>query len=222
VEGVMGAKKFTINGAVGYGWNAMKANIGILLIYTIVTFVVIGGLNGAQRVTVGEGFSFSFSIVNLIVNSIVGIVGIKIALNIFDGKGTSLEEIGLNLKLLLNYIGGYLLYMIIVVLGVLLFIVPGVIWGIKYSFMFYIMIDQNVGPTKALEMSGQMTDGIKMDLFVLYLVFILITIAGFLALFVGIFVAIPVLMMAQVYVYRQMSEYRDPMMNEAIEGEIIE
>jgi len=113
--------------------------------------------------------------------------------------------------------------MLIVVLGTLLFIVPGVIWGIKYSFMFYIMVDQNVGPIKALEMSGQMTNGIKMDLFVMYLVFILITIAGFLALFVGIFVAIPVMMMAQVYVYRQMAGgFRDPMMQEPIEGEIIE
>jgi len=219
----MGAKKFTINGAVEYGWNAMKANIGILLIFTIGTFLVTGGLSGAQRVTVGEGFSFSFSIINLVINSIVGIVGVKIALNIYDGKGTSLEEIGFNLELLLSYMGGMILYGLIVVLGTLLFIVPGVIWGIKYSFMFYIMIDQKVGPIKALEMSGQMTDGIKMDLFVLYLVFILITIAGFLALFVGIFVAIPVMMMAQVYVYRQMTgELRDPMMQEEIEGEIVE
>lgn len=218
----MSAKKFTINGAVEYGWNSMKANIGILLIFSIVTFLVTGGLNGAQRVTVGEGFSISFSIINLIINSIIGIVGVKIALNIYDGKGTSLEEVGFNLELLLNYMGGMILYGLIVVLGTLLFIVPGVIWGIKYSFMFYIMIDQKVGPIKALEMSGQMTDGMKMDLFVLYLVYGLITIAGFLALFVGIFVAIPVMMMAQVYVYRQMSGSRDPMMDEAIEGEIIE
>ena len=56
----MGEKKFTINGAVEYGWNSMKANLGILLIFTIITFVVLGGLNGAQRITVGEGFSFSF------------------------------------------------------------------------------------------------------------------------------------------------------------------
>ena len=218
----MGAKKFTIRGSVEYGWNAMKANFGVLLVLTIITLVVSGGLNGAKQGTVGEGFSLSFSITGLIVNSIIGIISIKIALNIFDGKGVGLDEIGFNLKLLLNYIGGYLLYMIIVVLGLFLLIVPGVIWGIKYSFMFYIMVDQKVGPVKALEMSGQMTDGIKMDLFVLYLVYILIVIAGFLALFIGIFVAIPVLMMAQVYVYRQMSGYRDPMMNEALEGEIVE
>jgi len=51
----VGAKKFTINGAVEYGWNSMKTNIGILLTFTIITFVVLGGLNGAQRITVGEG-----------------------------------------------------------------------------------------------------------------------------------------------------------------------
>ena len=218
----MGAKKFTIKGAVEYGWNAMKANFGVLLVLTIITLVVSGGLNGAKQGTVGEGFSLSFSIAGLIVNSIIGIVSIKIALNIFDGKGTGLDDIGFNMKLFVNYIGGYLLYMVVVALGLILLIVPGVIWGIKYSFMFYIMVDQKVGPVRALEMSGQMTDGIKMDLFVLYLVYILIVISGFLALFIGIFVAIPVLMMAQVYVYRQMSGYRDPMMNEALEGEIIE
>lgn len=218
----MGAKRFTINQAVEYGWNAMKANFGVLLTLTIITIVVSGGINGAQKTTCGDGFSFGFSIANLIVNSVIGIVSIKISLNIFDGKGTSLNDIGFNLQMLLNYIGGYVLYGIIVVLGIILFIVPGVIWATKYSFMFYIMVDQKVGPMKALEMSGQMTDGIKMDLFVLYLVYVLIIIAGFLALFVGIFVAIPVMMMAQAYVFRQMTGMRDPMMDEAIEGEIIE
>ena len=218
----MGAKKFTINQAVEYGWNAMKANFGVLLTLTIITVIVSGGISGAKQGTCGDGFSFGFSVANLIVNSIIGIVSIKISLNIFDGKGTSLNDIGFNLQMLLNYIGGYILYVIIVVLGVLLFIIPGVIWGIKYSFMFYIMVDQKVGPMKALEMSGQMTDGIKMDLFVLYLVYVLIIIAGFLALFIGVFVAIPVMMMAHAYVFRQMAGYHDPMMNEVVEGEIIE
>lgn len=218
----MGAKKFTINGAVGYGWNAMKANLGVLLTLSIVSVIVSGGLNGAEKSVCGDSFSIGFSIANLIVSSILGIIGIKITLNIFDGRGTSLESIGFDLKTLINYILGYILYMIIVVIGVFLLIVPGVIWGIKYSFMFYIMVDQKVGPLKAFEMSGQMTDGIKMDLFVLYLVYVLIIVAGLLALFIGIFVAIPVMMMAHAYVYRQMTGSRDPMMEEAVEGEIIE
>jgi len=66
----------------------------------------------------------------------------------------------------------YLLILLWVGLGFLLFIIPGIIVLFQYSMVYYIMIDnEEVRPTEALEMSKQMMDGHKMRLFYLWLHF---------------------------------------------------
>jgi len=74
----------------------------------------------------------------------------------------------------------------------LLLIIPGIIKAYAYRMVPYILADNpEIGYKRALELSTQMTDGQKFDMFVLDLSFIGWYLLGVLALFVGVFFVLP-------------------------------
>jgi len=62
-----------------------------------------------------------------------------------------------------------------------------------------------MGPIEALKASATATYGVKWDLFGFWIVCGAIIVAGLLCLIVGIFAAVPTVMVAQALVYRQLA-----------------
>lgn len=72
------------------------------------------------------------------------------------------ESYGLSIKLLGPYIWTNILYFLIVFGGLILFIIPGIIWGIRYFFADYFVIIEGISGKKALSRSAALTaDSIK-------------------------------------------------------------
>jgi uncharacterized membrane protein len=68
----------------------------------------------------------------------------------------------------------------------LLLIIPGIVKSYAYSMVPYILADNpNIGYSRAVELSNQMTEGHKFDIFVLELSFIGWYLLGMLLIFVG-------------------------------------
>jgi uncharacterized membrane protein len=86
----------------------------------------------------------------------------------------------------------------------ILLIIPAIIWGIKFRFFSYFIIDKGAGPIEALKRSSSITMGAKWDLFLFGLLLIGINILGFLALVIGLFATIPTSMVAIAFVYRKL------------------
>ena len=96
-------------------------------------------------------------------------------------------------------------YSAIMVAGIILLIVPGVIWAIKFQFFSYLIIDENLKPKKALIKSGIMTQGHKLQLFLLALVLGLANLAGALLFLVGLIFTIPMSLLIMAYTYRELN-----------------
>jgi uncharacterized membrane protein len=103
-----------------------------------------------------------------------------------------------------RFVGGQILYALIVVGGLILLIVPGIIWGIKYMFTPFLIIDRGLMPMDAIRESGRITSGHKWELFLFGLALFGINILGFLCLIVGLFVTVPVSTLATVFIYRRL------------------
>lgn len=110
-----------------------------------------------------------------------------------------------------RFVGGQILLGLIVIAGLILLIVPGIIWGLKYMFTPFITIDRGLMPMEALRESGRITQGHKGELFLLMLALIGINILGFICLFIGLFVSIPVSALATVYAYRTLERQASEM-----------
>ena len=67
---------------------------------------------------------------------------------------------------------------IVVVLGSILCLVPGIIVGLGISQYSYLVVDQGLGGVDALKKSWEMTNGHKMNLFLFGLLAFLVVIAG--------------------------------------------
>lgn len=102
------------------------------------------------------------------------------------------------------FLGVTILYGLIVMGGMLLFVVPGVIWMLKYLFAPWLVIDQKMSPMDALNKSAEMTDGLKWDLLAFYFLVSTIAMLGAIALYVGMIITVPLSLMALAVLYRHL------------------
>lgn len=92
-----------------------------------------------------------------------------------------------------------------IVAGTCLFVIPGMIAAIGLSFTFYALVDQDLGPVDALSESWRLTEGYKLQLFLVSLVVSLgALVAGCATLGVGFFVAVPLLVLVQGVMYHSL------------------
>ena len=139
-----------------------------------------------------------------LVQTLISIGVIKTSLKLAGGEKGNLRDLYLGYPLFLRYLGASILYSLMVLAGTLLLIVPGIIWSIQFQFYGYLIVDQGLGPIEALKRSSAMTKGAKGDLFLYGLLALCIVLAGALCLFVGLFAAIPTVIIATAFVYRKL------------------
>lgn len=101
-------------------------------------------------------------------------------------------------------------YYALVIVGFLLLIIPGIYLALRYYFLLFVIIDEKpetVG--EAFKRAGALTKGKVWPLFVFMLLLILLNIAGFVALFVGLLVTVPVATLALVHCYLSLLPKKD-------------
>jgi uncharacterized membrane protein len=94
-------------------------------------------------------------------------------------------------------------------LGMLLLVIPGIIFAIGAQFMLYALVDQDLDAVAAIKESWRLTDGSKAMVFGVNLVLVL----GFVAvscvtLGIGYFLAMPVLVLTQAVMYHSLVHSR--------------
>ncbi len=195
-------KKFVFSEAIKFAWEKMKVNFWLFVSIFIVV-IIVNLITGALAKRVGS-MSYIISIINYCISAFIGMGVLKITLKINDNQAVSLNDIMAGSERFVDYILTSLLYGLIIFGGLILLIVPGIIWSYKYMFMTYFVIDKNMKPMDAFRASANITNGQKMNLFLFGMLLALINLAGLLCLGVGLFFTIPTTYIATTYVYRKL------------------
>lgn len=95
-----------------------------------------------------------------------------------------------------------LCYILIVSLGMVMFVIPGLIFMVRFGFYGYLIADRRIGALKALSYSWQITQGSTIKLLLLWLILVVINFLGALVLGFGLVITIPMTFFANTYVYR--------------------
>ena len=140
-----------------------------------------------------------------IIQTIIGLGIIKISLEFVDKQKAKFSDLYNQYPLFFRYFFAEGLSVLIVFFGILLLIIPGIIFAIKLKFVGYLVIDKGVSPIEAIKQSWNITKGQIWNLLLLTLLQIGINILGTLALFVGLLWTIPTNSIANAYVYRKLS-----------------
>lgn len=203
----MGEKvTLSINDLIATGWDKFKSRPGLLI--GALAIVWIFGFIPNMLNNVWEDNALMVVVTNLVFlipQLILGMGLIRIVLDILQGRQTGIQDLFNQYPLFLRFLAGSILYNLIVFVGLILLIVPGIWLGIRLQFFSYLIIDKNMGPIEALKSSFEMTKGYAFDLFLLGIVAIILNILGALAVLLGLLVSVPVTMIALAEAYRRLS-----------------
>ncbi|RJQ45770.1 MAG: hypothetical protein C4538_07925 [Nitrospiraceae bacterium] len=203
----MSGKKFSMQEAVRFGWNTMKDNLGFLVMILILAFLI-ENLPGFIAGYVRDHFPFISYVLHItgwLISFVVQMGLIKISLKFCDGIKGQMDDLLSSFNLLINFVAATFLYFLIILGGLVLLVIPGVIWAIKFNLFPYFIVEKGMGPVDALKASSKATTGAKWDLLLFGLLLGLINVAGALFFVVGLFATIPTSMIAYAYVYRKLT-----------------
>ena len=137
----------------------------------------------------------------------------RFALNLVSGRPFGIAQIFGEGDKLLRGIGVSILLGLMVVVGLIFLIVPGIWLGLKYGQAMNALVDRNCGVIDAFKYSAKITEGHKAKLMLLGFAAMGIILAGLIALVVGLVFAYPVAGLAWVLGYRWMQLGRRAVMD---------
>jgi len=145
-------------------------------------------------------------VINLIYNIVVSMGMLAVTLKLVRGQSTTWQDLFGQYKKFIPYILATILYSLMIGLGFIFFIIPGIYLALKYQFYTYCIIDKNMGPIEALKASGKITKNQEWRLLGLAFLQMGVVLLGLLAFLVGSLLALPVVMLASAYVFEQLSK----------------
>jgi len=206
-------KDFYINDIINWGWQVTSRYIGFFIAIIALSFLANLAPNILQPVMVEIVEEIPFFIlpmvglwiVGFVIGIIINIGLIRIALNFCDQVKPLIATLFNGLDCFWRFLGTTLLYGLIVMIGLLVFILPGIYLAIMFQHSLYFVVDKGLGPIKALSASARNTRNVRLILLGFNILCIFINLAGALLLMVGLLFTIPLTMLAQALVYRHLT-----------------
>ena len=185
-------------------WGIVKSNLKIFIPILIIVWLLQIGLSSIQTISDNTIITLLLSAISWIINTLITIGLISTFLKFANGEIFNFKSVLDKKDKFIPYVIGTIYYSLIVFAGIILLIIPGIIWAIRYQFYSYLIIDKGMSPKEALAKSKEMTKGKTLKLLGFGIVLFLINILGLLALVVGLFISIPVSMLAIALVYKKL------------------
>jgi uncharacterized membrane protein len=229
----LGSGAYSPTEAFSYGWAKFKARPSDLLVPILIVLVVVIVLQVVvqlilratllstsdctttvlgQSVTTqcGPGFFVSLlgaGLAGLVISLVTQALGaglIKNALNVADGKPTSVSEIG-TWAANGRVITAALIVAVVTFVGTLLCYIPGIIAGFLLNWTMFYVVDKDMSPVDAAKASVKFATDHLGNTVVFYLLGIVAIIVGAILCLVGLLVAVPVLLIAAAYTFRRLN-----------------
>jgi len=200
--------EFTVGSAVRYGWETFKRRPWFFVGASVVIFVaymVVGGISSGIDAVLGatpEEPSLIGGVVNFALSTFIGMGVVAFYLAAHDNPDTVELSALWHPQPFWKFLGASILAGLAIGIGFVLLIVPGIIATLMFMFATFIVIDRGLGPIEAMKESMRIGRGERWTLLGLLAVLLLIVLAGAVALFVGLLVAMPVSTLAFVHAYR--------------------
>lgn len=227
-EIIPGSEPIDVMACVKRGFDLTARNFGMILIVGLVYFAVsaiVSWMTHAGDVALGlhhdsithiqSGVSAGFSryqqtgsplayFIKQLISIFLSLGATRIGLNLISGKEVSVAMLFGGGRKFLPALGATILYMLMVSIGMIFLIVPGIYLAMRYGQYLTAIVDRDLGVMDSFKYSSSITTNNRMNLFLLALMAIVVILAGCLALCVGLFFAVPVIWLGWLVAYRWM------------------
>ena len=193
----------SVGDAVSYGWNAYWKNVGTLVVIAIVVLainIVVGLIAQATGSVAGQ---IIVQFIGFFASMLISLGWIRVSLEVTRGVK---PEVGDLFKF--DGYGPYILASLLFALGfyvgLILCIIPGIIFAVAFGFYGFVIAErgEGVGVMDSLKESADLTRGNRWQLFGLGIVLLLINFVGALLCGIGLIFTLGITIIAWAYVYR--------------------
>ncbi|KND51243.1 MAG: hypothetical protein ABA06_02945 [Parcubacteria bacterium C7867-001] len=198
----------SIKEAISFGWKTFKARPWFFVLVPFVVMLAAFAIGIVQGIvvamlgkTIGPVVSF---VISAALNIFIGMGVISLYLKAHDSvSSVKLKDLW-NPKPFWKYLGVNVLAVIIVLIGFILLIIPGIIASLAIMFAQYLVVDKGLNPIAAVKESARLTKGKRWKLLGFLLAIVGVNLLGLIALGIGMFVSVPVSIFAVVHMYRSL------------------
>ncbi len=200
-----------IGDCIKFGWETFKRRPWILIgafALVILVSAIPSILTPHPEVVQGQPppppspFAIVMGLIGIVVNILVGLGLTTFFLRAHDRiSGVTIGDLW-NPEPVWRFIGAELLAFLIIFVGLLLLVVPGIIASLGLGFTPYVVVDRGLGPVESLKESWRITNGNKWRILLFGLALLGINIIGVLLLGIGVLASAPISMLALVHAYR--------------------
>lgn len=212
--------------AASFGWDrVMKDPVGIIGA-NFVALLCMGLISGAGRgatqalqilaqdlareepglyIGLVWGVSVGANVLNFLVSSLFVAGYTRYALNIARGRPYSFGDIFGGDRLYGKILVVRFLYSAVVGVGVMLCLIPGLIAALGFSQATFLVVDKGMEPIDAMKESWRLASPNFANLFLWGLLSIGISLLGVMACCLGVYVAVPVLVVGNAFIYLKLT-----------------
>ncbi len=200
-EDRMQGNTVTIGRVVGEGWRCFKARpwfwIGIVILYGVISEIIgfassaipdFAGRNSGS-VEIAYVLIVVFFLLNIYVSTRMAMGLVWMGLTTVDGKTARVRDLFAKPHLFWRYLLATVLYGLMVMVGMMLLIVPGVYLAARFLPLNFVLIERETGIAESFQQAQRLTEGHRGKLIEL----ILLGLSLFLGTFVVLMVSMAVL-----------------------------
>lgn len=189
-------KSWTIKSALSHGWMRTKENIWFSLAFLLIVYIV--------------SYLLEESLIGWLVSVFTGYLMVSVFLRISRGIKVDFTTLFVDFSgtKFLQYFLLMVVVSVFVVVGLVAFLVPGIIVAIMTSLSSFILMDEKNDVAwnskafwHAITESKRLTSGEKWDLLVFFAVVLAMNVLGALAFGVGLLITVPVTCIALAHIY---------------------
>lgn len=194
----------TLNGneAIAFGFKTVTSNVsfflGIAGILFVANIVIPSLLRSSSN---GESLA---NLVSWLISAFVTLGLARIGLLAVDKKPYTFKDFFTFGSVVVPYFMAMIIFQVAVFLGIIVFVIPGIMIAIAWMFYTYLIIDKGVQPLDAFKQSAAMTKGYRWPLFGIVLLLALINVGGALLFGIGLLITMPATAIAVAHLYRQL------------------
>lgn len=189
--------------AIAYGWAAFKKYPGPLIVIALVVWAVnlAFGFLGAAISQDAWFLQLIVQVVAFLVSVLISMGLIRVALKVTAGQTPDMGDLFITDNYA-TYLVVSIVFGLMVGIGLLLCIVPGILLAIAFFPCLYLVVDKRADVGTALSRATQLTKGHWGPLFLFGILAFLVNLLGALLCGIGLLVTYPLTIVAAAYMYR--------------------
>jgi len=215
-EGEIRPTVIDVGDVMGTSWEVYKANFGICFGVGFLVAVMSGFASGPSSVInifVDSGeLAPEFGILSLLLSLVANVFGLWLGighiiflLKLVRGQNAEVTDIFSGTPFFLSTLGAAIVFGVVYLLGAIACLIPGLYVLAMWWPFIYLIVDQNAGAMDSLSKAREITTGNKLSAVVLFLAAMGLTVAGLLAMCIGVLFVAPYLSLMWCVAYLRMT-----------------